>query len=218
MNSRLRLSSSAKIGIGVLIVLVALIVALVLGMDGVSGSGPAGTADGGDTGGGASASGTNGPQDAQGRASQPRPASGDRPLAGITLDRFDGSGSVDLGADLAGTPAVVNLWAYWCAPCREELPAMQAFAARAGSAVTVLTVHSDPRAGAGRELLDELGVDLPAVEDAEGKVATAVGAPPVLPVTVLLRPDGTVAHLAVRPFASADEIAQAVSQNLGVTA
>jgi len=215
VSSRLRLSSSAKIGIGVLIVLVALIVALVLGLNDSADTGRAGAADRGD--GPASSSRTDVPQDRQGRAGAPEAASGARPLAGITLDRLDGSGSVNFGADLAGTPAVVNLWAYWCAPCREELPAMEAFASRAGDAVTVLTVHSDPRAGAGRDLLDELGVRLPAVEDADGKVAAAVGAPPVLPVTILLRPDGTVAELAVRPFDSADGIAQAVERNLGVT-
>lgn len=215
MSSRTGLSPSAKTGIGVLIVLVALIVALVLGLGDSSDSGPAGTSGGGD--GGASAAGTHAPQDTQGRASSSEPASGERPLAGITLERLDGSGAVDLGEDLAGTPAVVNVWAYWCAPCRKELPAMEEFADRAGGAVTVLTVHSDARAGAGRELLDELDVHLPAVQDSDEKVVTAVGAPPVLPVTVLLRPDGTVARLAVRPFDSADEIAQSVSQDLGVT-
>src|SRR5699024_1598493 len=88
------------------------------------------------------------------------PAASDRPLAGMVLPWLSGDGSTDVGAYLEGKPAVVNLWAYWCAPCRRELPAMAEFARQAGDSVTVLTVHSDTRPESGEELLDELGVDL----------------------------------------------------------
>ena len=36
---------------------------------------------------------------------------------------------------LAGRTVVLNLWAYWCAPCADELPAMQQYQQRAGDAV-----------------------------------------------------------------------------------
>src|SRR5699024_2038990 len=111
-------------------------------------------------------------------------ADSDAPLAGITLTDLGDGGPVDLSSELAGRPAVINLWAYWCAPCREELPAMEQFAQQAGDAVTVLGVHSDQHTDKGRALLRDLGVHLDAVADPDRVVAAAVGAPPVLPVTV----------------------------------
>lgn len=144
------------------------------------------------------------------------PAGG--PLAGLTLECLGDGSAVDLGAALAGKPAVLNLWAYWCGPCREELPAMAEYAARAGDAVTVLTVHKDKSAERGLAMLAELGVQLPGVSDPGAQIAAAVSAPNVLPVTVLLRADGSVAKVLAVPFTSADQIAGAVQEHLGVTA
>ncbi|WP_235681316.1 TlpA family protein disulfide reductase [Tomitella gaofuii] len=202
-----RLSASAKTGIGVFIVLVALIVAMVMTLLGDDG-GPA-----------ASAPAAAGPTASGSASTSPTApvAESATPLQGLTLaDLYDGH-PVDVGASLAGRPAVINLWAYWCAPCREELPAMERFARRAGDAVTVLTVHSDQHADKGRALLEDLGVDLPSVADPERKVAAAVRAPQVLPVTVLVRPDGTIARVVAIPFTDADHIAEVVEETLGVT-
>ncbi|NLE80229.1 MAG: TlpA family protein disulfide reductase, partial [Rhodococcus sp.] len=117
---------------------------------------------------------------------------------------------------LAGKPAIVNLWAYWCAPCAEELPYLQQFSERAADAVTVLTVHTDPNEAAALSRLTDYGVTLPGVQDARTQVRSAVGAPAVLPVSVLVRADGTVAQILPQPFASVDEIAALVETHLGV--
>jgi len=95
---------------------------------------------------------------------------------------------------------------------------MQQFSDRAGDAVTVLTVHTDPNEASALSRLVDYSVTLPGVQDADGRVRAAVGAPPVLPVSVLIRPDGTVAKVLPQPFRSVDEIADAVEQNLGVAA
>ncbi len=144
------------------------------------------------------------------------PASG--PLAGVTLECLADGSPVDLGAALAGKPAVLNLWAHWCAPCRVELPAMEEFAERAGDAVRVLTVHKDKNQAKGLAVLAELGTQLPGVDDPGALVAAAVSAPNVLPVTVLLRADGSVATVLAVPFTDADQIADAVQEHLGVVA
>ncbi|MFI1914582.1 TlpA family protein disulfide reductase [Nocardia sp. NPDC020380] len=143
---------------------------------------------------------------------------GDSPLRGITLDCLSDGRPVDLVAALAGKPAVLNLWAYWCGPCAEELPLLQQFSEQARGAVTVLTVHSDPGAAKGLSRLSGLGIHLPGVEDANTKVRTAVHAPAVLPISVLLRADGTVAKVVVRPFGSVQDIADTVAAELGVRA
>ncbi|WP_245719925.1 TlpA family protein disulfide reductase [Nocardia uniformis] len=142
----------------------------------------------------------------------------DSPLRGITVDCLADGRSVDLAAALAGKPALLNLWAYWCGPCAEELPLLQDFSDRAGDALTVLTVHSDPEAAKALARLAGLDVHLPGVQDAEASIRTAVGAPAVLPITVLLRADATVAKVVVRAFTSVDDIAATVDAELGVKA
>ncbi|MGW4351795.1 TlpA family protein disulfide reductase [Nocardia sp. NPDC004582] len=146
------------------------------------------------------------------------PAGGGGPLHGITLDCLADGKPVDLGAALAGKPALLNLWAYWCGPCAEELPLLQQFSQQAGSALTVLTVHSDPGTDKALSRLSGLGIHLPGVMDSGHAVRTAVGAPPVLPISVLLRADGTVAKVVVRPFRSVEDISDTVAAELGVRA
>ncbi|WP_070379850.1 TlpA family protein disulfide reductase [Rhodococcus sp. WMMA185] len=147
----------------------------------------------------------------------PDPSS-DSPLSGITLDCMGDGSQVDLAAALAGKPALLNLWAYWCGPCAEELPYLQRYSERAGDAITVLTVHSDPNESSALSRLTDYAVTLPGVQDGDGRVRAAVGAPAVLPVSVLIRSDGTVAKILPQPFDSVDDIAAAVEQSLGVAA
>lgn len=147
-----------------------------------------------------------------------RAANGNGPLAGITVECLANGRSVDLAAALAGKPALLNLWAYWCAPCAQELPYLQQYAQRAGNAITVLTVHSDPDEAKALSRLRGLDVRLPGVLDADARVRTAVGAPAVLPISVLVRADGSIADVVVRAFDGVDDIADTVAGKLGVAA
>nr|WP_206038047.1 TlpA disulfide reductase family protein [Rhodococcus sp. HNM0569] len=142
----------------------------------------------------------------------------DSPFAGVTLTCLGDGAPVDLAEALAGKPALVNLWAYWCAPCAEELPYLQQFSAEAGDAVTVLTVHTDTNEANALARLADYGVTLPGVQDGSARVQAAVGAPAVLPVSVLVRADGTVASVLPKPFDSVAEIRDAVRDGLGVVA
>lgn len=158
---------------------------------------------------------------AAGLAPCPRPApgaNGTGPLAGISLNCLADGSTVDLAAALAGKPALLNLWAYWCGPCAQELPYLQQFARRAGNTITVLTVHSDPDEAKALARLTGLDVRLPGVLDADTRVRTAVDAPAVLPISVLVRADGSVARVEVRAFSGVDDIADTVARELGVAA
>lgn len=136
-------------------------------------------------------------------------------LQGVVVQCAADGGEVDMARVLTGgRPLVLNLWAYWCGPCAEELPAMADYQRRSGSSVEVLTVHQDPNEAAGLLRLAELGVRLPTVQDSDRRIAAALAVPNVMPATVVLRPDGTVAGVLPRAFDNADDIAAAVRDSL----
>ncbi|GGK60737.1 TlpA family protein disulfide reductase [Nocardia camponoti] len=140
------------------------------------------------------------------------------PLANLTVGCLADGKPGALGAMIAGRPALLNLWAYWCGPCAVELPMLQEYAAQVGPQLTVLTVHSDPDEAKALARLAGLGITLPGVEDPNASVRTAVGAPAVLPVSVLVRADGTIASVEVRAFRDVADIADTVANKLGVRA
>ena len=99
-------------------------------------------------------------------------------------------------ADFKGRTVLLNLWATWCVPCREEMPALDALQAKAGdSAFEVVAVNVDTDATGKRErFLTETGIKslkdysepTMALFNASKKQGLALG----LPVTLLIGKDG----------------------------
>jgi cytochrome c biogenesis protein CcmG/thiol:disulfide interchange protein DsbE len=109
------------------------------------------------------------------------------PLVGETLD----GGRFDL-ADLRGKVVVVNFWATWCAPCREELPQLVALARRLEpSGVALVTVDVDTDKAPAKALLATLGLAPVAVWDPKGAIAGKFE-PPAMPSTFVVGRDGVV--------------------------
>jgi thiol-disulfide isomerase/thioredoxin len=136
-------------------------------------------------------------------------------LRGVGVQCLADGAPVDTARAVAGRAVVLNLWAYWCAPCAVELPAMAEYQRRVGDKLMVVTVHQDNDAAAALSRLADWGVRLPTWQDGGRRVAAALRVPNVVPTTVVLRADGSVAGILPRPFASADDIAAAVDHTMG---
>jgi thiol-disulfide isomerase/thioredoxin len=139
--------------------------------------------------------------------------SGARTMPALTF-RCLGDGELDLGR-APGIPTVVNLWASWCTPCREELPVLQEFADAATGQVAVVGVISKDGAPQATSFAADAGVTFPGAFDGEGRLMAELGLPG-LPATYFLDADGAVVHSETGPIDSLDELERLVAEHLGV--
>ena len=115
---------------------------------------------------------------------------------------------------LSGKPSVINVWAWWCGPCREELPIIQQLA-QDNPQWNVVGVHLDAKAQAGADLLKTLNVtDLASYQDSNHTFDAATGIPKVVPVTIVYRADGTRAATFAQTFDSEAELQQKIQEAL----
>lgn len=127
---------------------------------------------------------------------KPAPAASMEPLIGLT----DKSGQVPGfdGAMLAGKLSLVNIWASWCAPCREEHPLLMQLAGDDRLQLIGLN-YKDKRENALR-FLGQLGNPYDAVGvDPKGRNGIEWGVYGV-PETFLVGPDGTIRYKHVGPL------------------
>jgi thiol-disulfide isomerase/thioredoxin len=108
-------------------------------------------------------------------------------LPDLVLPCFSGGNPVRL-ADLRG-PAVINVWASWCDPCREELPAMQRLADRTAGRLHVVGVDTGDARDAAASFGADKKVTLPTLYDRDRTLVGALGRAS-LPVTVFVGAGG----------------------------
>lgn len=92
----------------------------------------------------------------------------------------------ELLAQYKGSPLIINFWASWCEPCREEMPSLQRLADRwRGRGTAVLAIAVADKRDKAADFLWEAGVTLPLLHDPDQAVARAWGVR-TLPTTLVL--------------------------------
>lgn len=135
-----------------------------------------------------------------------RMATRGEPVPGFALDDLSGK-TVEVPRAYAGRPLLVNVWATWCGPCRQEMPELQRFANEQGTnGVQVVGIALD-EAPAVRDFVARTGVRYPILTDAPGPADAGVrlGNPKgVLPYSVLISADGRLLRQRIGPFAAGE--------------
>jgi len=97
-------------------------------------------------------------------------------------------------ADYRGEWVLLNLWASWCVPCRDESPALEEFESNNRGSLTVLGVDTRDLSGDAMKFLDQYGINYPQIRDASGEYAEDLKTTGV-PESFLVDPEGNlVAH------------------------
>jgi peroxiredoxin len=119
-------------------------------------------------------------------AGDPAPAFAVPELGGDTLSL----------ADLRGQPVLLNIWATWCPPCREEMPGLQALhESHGGLGLRVIGVSTDARGAedAIRSFVDDHGITFTILHD-PGETVPRRYRTAGVPETFLIDRDGTIVH------------------------
>jgi thiol-disulfide isomerase/thioredoxin len=127
-------------------------------------------------------------------AQQLKPWSGG-PTPSLVLSDVDGK--PHRLEDYRGKVVLVNFWATWCEPCREEMPSMNklraSLAARPFAVLAVNLAESEPRI---RRFMEQVPMDFPVLLDRDSSVAKAWRAR-LLPMSFLVGPDGRIRYSAL---------------------
>jgi cytochrome c biogenesis protein CcmG/thiol:disulfide interchange protein DsbE len=124
------------------------------------------------------------------RQKQTQPTSG--PAPDFTVTTFDGQ-EVSL-SDLRGQVVLVNFWASWCIPCKDEAPVLQAAWERyRDRGVVILGVAYVDTPSNSLAFIDEFGITYPNAPDAETRVSDAYHITGV-PETFLIDQNGQIAQ------------------------
>jgi thiol-disulfide isomerase/thioredoxin len=119
-------------------------------------------------------------------------------------------------SELRGHPVVVNQWASWCPPCRDELPffnqSAKAHAATGDVAFLGLNYLDDRDAA--ESYLGEVPIAFPSISDPDGKLAAALGGGRANPSTMLLDRSGSVAFVHVGAYADRAALEAEIDEHL----
>jgi cytochrome c biogenesis protein CcmG, thiol:disulfide interchange protein DsbE len=131
----------------------------------------------------------------------------------FTLEQLDGSGDLSL-ASLRGKTVVLNFWASWCGPCKEETPLLQrGFERWRGKDVVFVGIDVKDFRGDARDFVARYGVTYPNVYDGKGSTVGRYGVTG-FPETFFVDAEGRVRHRIAGPVDDAAEIDDGIERAL----
>ena len=105
------------------------------------------------------------------------------------IEAVDLQGKAWNAAELAGKVVVLNFWATWCAPCKDELPTLQTLHDISDAQTVVLTINVREPAARAARYMQSTGMTFPVISDPKGELAKRWGVT-VYPTTLLIAPNG----------------------------
>ena len=110
------------------------------------------------------------------------------------LESLSSAGGGERIADYRGRWLLINFWASWCEPCRDEAPVLEGFwREHRGEAVTVLGVNLDDASDDAREFIAEYGLTYPQLRDGDGRQWRDDYGMTGFPESFLVDPEGDLA-------------------------
>jgi peroxiredoxin len=98
-------------------------------------------------------------------------------------------------SEYRGNVVMINFWATWCGPCRQEMPLLNDLYSRYGRVgFSLLGVNIDDDSRRAMDMAEELGVSFPVLFD-ERKEVSKLYQVEAMPVTVLVDREGKVRHV-----------------------
>ena len=144
-----------------------------------------------------------------------RPGPGGGALPELTLRCLGGGPDVDL-ADLTG-PLIINLWFSGCAPCRDEMPALQAFYAEHGDTVDLLGIDVEIYPDLAISFAEIVGATYPQLADPGGEILDlAELRVPGFPQLLFIDADGEIAFQQGGGVSNKAEVVELAETHLGV--
>lgn len=119
-------------------------------------------------------------------------------------------------AGLERTPTIVNVWAQWCGPCREESPFLREALGKLDGVNFVGIDYNDPLPDWAIEFAGLVGWVYPHVMDQDKEMQVPLKVPGI-PSTYFVAADGTIAYVHAGPFESTQQLTDLAAEHLGVS-
>ena len=135
------------------------------------------------------------------------------PVLDLSLDCLDGSETIKLS--MIKGPAVINVWASWCASCEDELPFLKEFSKINGEKVQFIGIDVEEKsATVGANFAKKNNMSWPHLFDPDGRTSELFGMG--IPVTWFIDGNGKVTYKKIGTIKSLSELKSLVDKYLGV--